>query len=381
MKQVRATRYVTPLREGGSLPGIVEGDDLGTYVCKFRGAGQGVRVLVAEVVVGELARRIGLRTPQLVALDLDPDIARYEADEEVQDLLNASPGLNLGVDFLPSAFGFDGELPTGAAGAAQGAVAGRLHRKRRPLLAQPQPALLARRSLGDRHGAALYFHHAWSGGVTDPARFAAQPWSPADHVFGDRVAELPEVDAELAALLDERVLTDISGRGARRVARSGARCGDARCRTRRLRVVPRGPPRPTSSVAASGGRDMSKLAYQYVVLRCVPRVDREEFVNVGVVLYCHATDFLDVSWRVDRDRLQAFDPGLDVDQVCDGLEFIDAVCRADPAAGSVATKDPGTRFGFLKAPRSTVVQPGPVHGGLADDPSAELDRLLGALVG
>ena len=107
---VGVTRYVTPLREGGSLPGIVEADDLGTYVCKFRGAGQGLRVLVAEVIVGGLARRIGLRTPRLVVLDLDPEIARYEADEEVQDLLNASPGLNLGIDFLPGAFGYDGEL-------------------------------------------------------------------------------------------------------------------------------------------------------------------------------------------------------------------------------------------------------------------------------
>jgi hypothetical protein len=88
---VSVTRYVTPLREGGSLPGIIEGDDLGTYVCKFRGAGQGVRVLVAEVIVSEIARRIGLLTPRLVALDLDPEIARYEADQEVQDLLNASP--------------------------------------------------------------------------------------------------------------------------------------------------------------------------------------------------------------------------------------------------------------------------------------------------
>ena len=108
---VAVTRYVTPLREGGSLPGIVEADDLGTYVCKFRGAGQGVRVLVAEVIVAGLAERIGLRTPRLVALDLDPDIARYEADEEVQDLLNASPGLNLGADFLPGSFGFDGHVP------------------------------------------------------------------------------------------------------------------------------------------------------------------------------------------------------------------------------------------------------------------------------
>ena len=120
--------------------------------------------------------------------------------------------------------------------------------------------------------------------------------------------------------------------------------------------------------------------YQYVVLRCVPRVEREEFVNVGVVLYCQAADFLHARWEVSTDRLTALAPGLDVDAVCDGLEFVDAVCRADDAAGSVASKDPGTRFGFLRAPRSTVIQPGPVHGGLTDDPVAELDRLLESLV-
>jgi hypothetical protein len=134
---VGVTRYVTPLREGGSLPGIVEADDLGTYVCKFRGAGQGVRVLVAEVIVAGLAERIGLRTPRLVALDLDPAIARYEADEEVQDLLNASPGLNLGADFLPGSFGFDGHVPPRRQGERStrpgaGALAGRVRRQRRP---------------------------------------------------------------------------------------------------------------------------------------------------------------------------------------------------------------------------------------------------------
>ena len=151
LETVSVTRYVTPLREGGSLPGIVEADDLGTYVCKFRGAGQGTRVLVAEVIVSGLAQRIGLSTPRLVVLDLDPAIARYEADEEVQDLLNASPGPNLGVDFLPGAFGYDGELddaddPVGR----PDPVARRLHGQRRPLLAQPQPAAVARRGLGDR---------------------------------------------------------------------------------------------------------------------------------------------------------------------------------------------------------------------------------------
>ena len=107
LSRVAATRYVTPLREGGSLPGLVEADDLGTYVCKFRGAGQGVEALVAEVIVAELARRLGIDTPDLVGMELDPVIGRYEADEEVQDLLTASVGLNLGVDFLPGAFGFD----------------------------------------------------------------------------------------------------------------------------------------------------------------------------------------------------------------------------------------------------------------------------------
>jgi hypothetical protein len=130
--------------------------------------------------------------------------------------------------------------------------------------------------------------------------------------------------------------------------------------------------------AGEGGR---VKPYQYVVLRCVPRVEREEFLNVGVVLYCQAEEFLDARWEVSPDRLRGLAPGIDVDAVCDGLEFVKAVCRADEAAGSVATKDLGTRFGFLKAPRSTVVQPGPVHGGLTADPAAELERLLDALVG
>ena len=104
---MRATRYVTPLREGGSLPGIVEADDLGIYVCKFRGAGQGLRVLVAEVVVAGIARLVDVPVPDLVTVDLAPEIGRYEADEEVQDLLNKSLGVNLGVDLLPGAFGYD----------------------------------------------------------------------------------------------------------------------------------------------------------------------------------------------------------------------------------------------------------------------------------
>jgi hypothetical protein len=111
VRTVAATRYVTPLREGGSLPGLVEADDDGLYVVKFRGAGQGPGALVAEVVAGELARALGLPVPELVLVELDPQIGVAEPDPEIQDLLMASAGLNLGVDFLPGALGFNPAAP------------------------------------------------------------------------------------------------------------------------------------------------------------------------------------------------------------------------------------------------------------------------------
>jgi hypothetical protein len=124
-----------------------------------------------------------------------------------------------------------------------------------------------------------------------------------------------------------------------------------------------------------------KLAYEYVVLRCVPRVDREEFLNVGVLLHCRMADFLDVAWRVDRDRLLALDPRIDVDQVCESLAFVEAVCHGHPTGGAPAAEPLTQRFGFLKAPRSTVLQPGPVHGGVTTDPARQLEHLLEQLVG
>ena len=217
MDTVAVTRYVTPLREGGSLPGLVEGDDLGTYVCKFRGAGQGVRVLVAEVIVGGLAARLGLRTPRLVGLELDPQIARYEADEEVQDLLNASPGLNLGIDFLPGSFGFTSKLARSRLEASDrdrdasedlaarvlwlDAFTANVDRTWR----NPNVLLWHDELWVIDHGAALYFHHGWQGGVGDPARFATQRWEVRDHVFGAHVDRLPAVDASV--VLTEADLT------------------------------------------------------------------------------------------------------------------------------------------------------------------------------
>ena len=125
---------------------------------------------------------------------------------------------------------------------------------------------------------------------------------------------------------------------------------------------------------------MSRLAYQYVVLRCVPRVDREEFLNVGVVLYCQDADFLGCASEVAEQRLAAMAPGLEVMSVRSALEAVQSVCRGDRASGAAGRTPLGTRFGFLSAPRSTVVQPGPIHGGLTHDPAAELDRLLVNLV-
>lgn len=209
LSRVRVTRYVTPLREGGSLPGIVEASDLGTYVCKFVGAGQGARVLVAEVLASGIASLLELRTPRLVGLDLDPEIARYEADEEVQDLLTASVGLNLGVDFLPGAFGYDAaENTTAAAGGrtlwldAYLANVDRTWRNPNLLVWHGQPWVID-------HGASLYFHHSWPGGVGEPGRFAAQPWDPSGHVFATCARAALRLDAELRALLSDAALARV----------------------------------------------------------------------------------------------------------------------------------------------------------------------------
>ncbi|MGH3471341.1 MAG: DUF3037 domain-containing protein [Nocardioidaceae bacterium] len=120
----------------------------------------------------------------------------------------------------------------------------------------------------------------------------------------------------------------------------------------------------------------TRFGFQYVVIRCVPRADRDEFVNVGVVVYCQARDFLAAVWDVNPERLRCLSPDLDIDAVRGALDSIRAVCAGEPAGGAPAEAPRGTRFGFVSAPRSTVVRPGPVHGGLTTDPGAELEQLL-----
>jgi hypothetical protein len=222
LRSVAATRYVVPLREGGSLPAVMEAEDLGTYVVKFRGAGQGRKVLVAEVLVGELARALGLPVPELVLVEVDPLLGRAEPDEEVQDLLRASPGLNLGMDFLPGALGFDPlvhEVPARLASQVLwlDAFVGNVDRSwRNPNL------LLWHRSLQlIDHGATLVFHHDWS----RAAGAAGRPYDASGHVLerfatqvaaaGDELAGriTPELLHSVAAQVPEQWLSDEPGFG------------------------------------------------------------------------------------------------------------------------------------------------------------------------
>jgi hypothetical protein len=213
LRPVRGTRYVTPLREGGSLPGIVEADDDGTYVVKFRGAGQGTAALVAEVVVGELGRRLGVRVPELVVLDLDPEIARREPDEEVQELLHNSTGGNLGMDFLPGSVGYDGigwQPPVADAVRVHwlDALTANVDRT----WANPNLLVWHRTLWAIDHGAALVFQHAWPP-VTG---WATRRYDLSEHVLAPLVSRLDarsraELDAELTAVLTPQVLADVLG--------------------------------------------------------------------------------------------------------------------------------------------------------------------------
>ncbi len=201
LRQVRATTYVTPLREGGSLPGLVEADDDGLYVVKFRGAGQGERALVAEVIVGEIARQLGLLVPELVRIEIDPRLGAAEPDPEIQELITASEGQNLGVDFLP------GALPYMPAGAWQpdpplaadivwlDAFTTNVDRTPR----NPNLLLWHDRLWLIDHGAALYLQH----GGLDPDAHAGRPFAPiADHVLLPRAGSILDADRRLRARLD-----------------------------------------------------------------------------------------------------------------------------------------------------------------------------------
>jgi hypothetical protein len=209
LRTIQVTRYVTPLREGGSLPAIVEADDDGMYVLKFRGAGQGPRALIAEVLAGEIARALGLPVPELVFATLDPDLARTEPDREIHALILDSAGLNVGMDYLPGSVTYS------------------------PIAHAPDPELASRIVWFDAyvtnvdrtvrntnmlmwhrrlwlidHGATLYFHHA-PGWQTDGHRARDRFPLIKQHVLLRHASRLREVDEPMAASLTPGTLADI----------------------------------------------------------------------------------------------------------------------------------------------------------------------------
>ncbi|MFF7450268.1 MULTISPECIES: HipA family kinase [unclassified Streptomyces] len=213
LRKVTATRYVEPLRSGGSVPGVVEADDLGTYVVKFTGSAQGRKALVAEVIVGELARALGLRFPELVLVDFDPAIADSEPHQEVRELHVASAGINLGMDYLPGAADFTPEVaqtfrvdPLEAGrivwlDALTVNVDRTVHSSN--LMVWPTLGVAPARLWLIDHGAALVFHHRWDG--SDPAK----RYDFRHHALGHYAPDVAAADAELAPKVTLELLRGI----------------------------------------------------------------------------------------------------------------------------------------------------------------------------
>jgi len=207
LRQVNVTRYITPLREGGSLPAIAEADDGFMYVLKFRGAGQGVKSLIAEIIGGEIARALGLRVPELVFASLDEAFGRTEPDEEIQDLLKASVGLNLALHYLAGAITFDPVVTTVDEKLASQIVwldclitnVDRTVRNTNMLMWHKELWLID-------HGASLYFHHSWQNFEEQARRPFVQV---KDHVLLPEASKLDEVDAEFRAILTPAVIRSI----------------------------------------------------------------------------------------------------------------------------------------------------------------------------
>lgn len=208
IRTVAASRYVTPLREGGSLPAVVEGDDDGLYVLKFRGAGQGPKALVAEFVCGELARALGLQVPEIVFMELHEDLARTEADPEIQDLIRASVGLNLALDFLPSAIAYDPLVVQPDAALASTIVWFDAFVMNVDRTVRNTNMLLWHRNLWlIDHGAALYFQHQWDGYMER----SGSPFAPIrDHVLLPFATALEEADASCRTLVSVDTIAAIT---------------------------------------------------------------------------------------------------------------------------------------------------------------------------
>jgi len=207
MRTVNAARYVTPLREGGSLPAIIEADDEGMYVLKFRGAGQGTKALIAELIAGELARAAGFLVPELVFVNLDPEIAKTEPDPEIQDLIRASGGINLGLDYLPGSVMFNPVADKPDSDLASKIVwfdAYVTNVDRTPRNANM--LMWHRRLWLIDHGAALYFHHSW----TDMDQRARDPFALiSQHILLPFAESIEAADLAMTASINDQVISSV----------------------------------------------------------------------------------------------------------------------------------------------------------------------------
>ena len=347
LRTVTATRYVTPLREGGSLPAIVEADDDGLYVLKFRGAGQGPKALAAEIVAGELARDLGLPVPELVLIEVDPALGAAEPDPEIQELINASAGINLGVDFLPGSLPYDPTDPPDADLAADvvwlDALITNVDRTPR------NPNLLRwHRNLWlIDHGASLYAFHG-----PDPLARARGAF-PAirDHVLLPAASSIAAADERLAG----------QGRpGARGVARPGRSGPTAQPYGEFLAAAAAGAAGVGERPSVSAPDRPQRAPFQYAALRVVPRVERGEAVNAGVVLFCRPLRFLGAKTQLDEGLLKALAPDCDPVAVADAAaddgadrgggperraDRPAAAVRALPLAGRAREHDRAARAG------------------------------------
>ena len=207
-RTVSVTRYVTPLREGGSLPAIVEADDDGMYVLKFRGAGQGPKALIAELLSGEIARMLGFRVPEIVFADLDVELGRTEPDPEIQDLLKASAGLNLGMDYLPGSITFDPVVDEIDGKLASEIVwfdafitnVDRTARNSNMLMWHKELWLID-------HGASLYFQHSWENWEEQ----SQKPFAPiAQHILLPLADDIARADTRMRDSLDGGAFEDLA---------------------------------------------------------------------------------------------------------------------------------------------------------------------------
>ena len=339
LRTVTATRYVTPLREGGSLPGLVEADDDGLYVVKFRGAGQGPRALVAEWVAGEIGRALGLRRP-------GPRRGRGRRAPRRRRARRGDPGpragqrgLNLGLDFLPGASPFNPAARPDVDPEIAATIVwldGLVTNPDRTV-ANPNLLIWHGRLWCIDHGAALYIHHTWR----DPDEHARRPFERiADHVLlpfaasiadarrarsprgcrCDRARDIVEAIPDLW-LPDDGLVGDADGPAARRIVAT------SRCASRRPAPSSRRPSVP----------DAPRSPYQYAIVRVVPRVDRGECLNVGVVLLCRPRRFLGARTALDDARLAAFAPDLAASTVQPHLDAIEAIARGELSGGPIAS--------------------------------------------